>query len=71
MCSVLTMMNDICTLGDSPGDPVAKTLFPMQGPGLDPWSRNYRYNMPQLISPMSQGKNLPATTKIEDLVCYN
>ena len=31
MCSVVTMMNDICTLGDSPGDPVAKTLFPMQG----------------------------------------
>ena len=23
-----------------PGGPVAKTLFPMQGPGLDPWSGN-------------------------------
>ena len=31
MCSIVTMINNIRTLRDFPGGPVAKTLFPKQG----------------------------------------
>ena len=56
---------DICQKmwGGFPGDPVAKTAFPMQGAqGLIP-GQGTRSHMPQLRVHMPQLKILSATTK--------
>ena len=35
-----------------PGGPVAKTVFPMQGAGFDPWSGTRSYTLPLRIAPI-------------------